>query len=119
MANLVYAGIFDDTSDCWSTKVKDNDMYISAMESYFNDRLNSRGHVFLNEIYDAFRMSRTSSGAIFGWFKEEGSLPIKIVQTLDSDGSYLLEFEVDGVIYHRLADDPVLPRLSDVEKVFS
>lgn len=40
---------------------------IAANERYLNNLLRARGHVFLNEVYDAFDVSRTSEGQIIGW----------------------------------------------------
>lgn len=56
-------------SDCtyW---VKDSDYikwYLKTLERHFNDMLEIRGHVFLNEIFDKIGHERTEYGNSEGW----------------------------------------------------
>jgi hypothetical protein len=41
--------------------------FLILQERWLNDRLESMGHVFLNEFHDALGLPRTSAGAIMGW----------------------------------------------------
>lgn len=41
--------------------------FLEMVERLMNDKLAARGHVFLNEVYDALGMQRTRYGAVMGW----------------------------------------------------
>ena len=78
-----------------------------------NDLLHARGHVLLNDVYDAIGIDRTSAGAIVGWVvSEDGDnfidfgiydLPRSSRFVNGTEHSVLLDFNVDGVIYDKIA----------------
>jgi len=47
-----------------------NHTLLRSFERFSNDILNTRGHIFLNEILDDLGLERTRSGAIVGWVKD-------------------------------------------------
>jgi len=47
-----------------------NHSLLRSFERFANDILNTRGHIFLNEILDDLGLERTSVGAIVGWVKD-------------------------------------------------
>lgn len=112
----VYAKYFDDGSTSWSRNPDYNRFFLNSQQNYFNDMLRSRGHVFLNEVYDHLGLPRTKPGAIVGWvLSKDGDNFIDFgVYDHNSDrarafvngneGSILLDFNVDGVIYDLLEE---------------
>ena len=46
-------------------------MFLRAQQNYWNQMLVARGHVFLNEVYDALGIERTQAGSIVGWVISE------------------------------------------------
>ena len=80
----------------------------------FNDLLISRGHVFLNEVYDALGFERTEAGNVVGWvLNKDGDNYIDFgIYDITSPGgrlfvngqepSILLDFNVDGYILNTL-----------------
>jgi hypothetical protein len=85
-------------------------MFLRAQQTYFNNILISRGHVFLNEVYDALGIDRTEAGAIVGWVIGggdnkidfgifDGENPRTRAFVNGYEHSILLDFNVDGVIY--------------------
>lgn len=66
-----YTKCFDCGNTGWEKDAEYNLMYLRHQESYFNDLLRSRGHVFLNEVYDALGIPRTKAGNIVGWVYDE------------------------------------------------
>ena len=62
-----YARWFDDGCAGWTKDPEYNLVYLKTQQNYANDMLRTRGHLFLNEIYDLLGIPRTKAGAIVGW----------------------------------------------------
>lgn len=87
-----------DTSTAWDPNPEYNAMFLKAQQQYANDIVLVRGHLFLNEVYDALGLSRTDIGAIVGWRKKpEGWVTFGIDKPI-ADPSIRLEFNIDGPI---------------------
>lgn len=113
----IYAVFFDELSTNWSRDPDYNYVFLKCQQNYMNDLLITRGHVFLNEVYDALGLPRTEPGAVVGWlYMRDGSTDNHISfgifeDTKDTrirdfvngyEGSVLLDFNVDGVIYDKI-----------------
>lgn len=101
-----YARVFDELNVNWESRPEYNLLFLKSQENWMNDRLQARGHVFLNEVYDCLGFQRTSAGAIVGWLAQgEGAnhidFSIRDAQTNISP-SVILDFNVDGVIYDKI-----------------
>jgi hypothetical protein len=94
---------FDRQARNWSQDPQINMLFLRTMQSFFNDVLMSRGHVFLNEVYDELGMSRTSQGAISGWFKGPIVLWNPELEA-DEDGAIALVFVTEGIIYDKIEE---------------
>jgi hypothetical protein len=68
----IYAKFFDELSTHWSKTPEYNLMFLKAQQNFANDLLHSRGHVFLNEVYDMLDIPRTQAGAVVGWVDGQG-----------------------------------------------
>jgi hypothetical protein len=113
-----YARFFDEFSSRNFSKDSDINLYfLHTVQTYMNDRLRARGHVFLNEVYDELGLDHTKAGAVVGWRwnKESGDNYIDfgiwdaghgVVNDFFNgrEGSILLDFNVDGVIYDKLEE---------------
>jgi hypothetical protein len=107
----VYARFYDESCSQWSKNSEYNLMFLRSQQNYYNDMLKARGHVFLNEVYDALGIPRTQAGAIVGWvigvngdnFIDFGIFDGDRMRSRDFVNGYersiLLDFNVDGVIY--------------------
>lgn len=62
-----YARFFDHRSTSWSPDPEVNFAFARAQQEMLNWNLQHRGHVFLNEAYDAFGIARTRAGQVMGW----------------------------------------------------
>lgn len=113
-----YARFFDEYSDYWQRNAEYNLMFLRAQERYANDKLKARGHLFLNEVYDALGIPRTQAGQIVGWIYDPKSntegdnyVDFGIYNLYDrqkrkfvngTEYSILLDFNVDGDIWSRI-----------------
>lgn len=109
-----YARFFDEASPNWSKTPEYNMIFLKCQQNYANDMLKARGHVFLNEVYDALGIPRSQAGAIVGWvlgkdgdnFIDFGIFNQNSGRARDFVNGYersiLLDFNVDGVIYDLL-----------------
>jgi hypothetical protein len=113
-APSIYARFFDEFSVNWSRRPEYNKIFLMAQQNYANDMLRARGHVFLNEIYDALGLERSSAGSVVGWVLDKGGDSYIDFGIFDGnkekvrdfvngrEGSVLLDFNVDGVIYDKI-----------------
>ena len=109
-----YSRIFDECCASWSKSPEHNLVFLKQQQNYANDLLKSRGHLFLNEVYDMLGFPRTQAGQIVGWVYDEKN-PIGDnfvdfgIYNLDSERarafvngyerSILLDFNVDGNVW--------------------
>lgn len=97
---------------CWETNAERNLYFLKAQKQYCDDLLNSRGHLFLNEVLDAIGLDRTPEGAVTGWLRGTGDdivdFGIEEFYTDDycDDSKYIknlhLHFNVDGLIWNKI-----------------
>lgn len=112
LGNSPYAKFFDELSGQWRKNSDYNHMFAVTQEGIFNQLLQTRGHVFLNEVYDAFDIPRTKAGAVVGWVRDskdgDNFIDFGIYDPENEDKrafvngyerAILLDFNVDGVIY--------------------
>lgn len=63
----IYGRFFDEYCPAWEKNAEDNLYFLRCQQSQANDLLQSRGHLYLNEVYDMLGLSRTKAGQIVGW----------------------------------------------------
>lgn len=56
----------------WNPNPDYSEMFLRNSQNYFNDLLQARGHVFLNEVLDHLGLKRTPAGQVCGWIKGAG-----------------------------------------------
>ena len=108
-----YARFFDDGCAGWTKDPEYNLMFLKNQQRYANDLLKSRGHLFLNEVYDMLGIPRTKAGQVVGWIYDEeypngdnfvdfGIYDLYNEKARDFVNGYertiLLDFNVDGDI---------------------
>jgi len=106
-----YARFFDEFSTAWVRDAEMNRCFLQAQQNYANHILNSRGHVFLNDVYDGLGLERTSAGSVVGWLRDgdgDGHIDFGMYEIANArfinglEKSILLDFNVDGVIYDKI-----------------
>lgn len=91
---------FNSENQNWNPNPEFNDMFLRAQQAYCNDLLNSRGHLFLNEVYDLIGLPRTRWGVILGW--TEGSVVDFSIDKSQESGSISLVFNPARIIIDQL-----------------
>lgn len=109
----IYAKFFDDGCTGWTKDPEYNLMFLKDQQRYANDLLQSKGHLFLNEVYDMLGIPRTKAGQAVGWIYDEknpvgdnfvdfGMYDLYNEKARDFVNGYertiLLDFNVDGNI---------------------
>lgn len=108
-----YSKFFDASSPYFKKDSFYNLTFLRQQQEYANQKLRTRGHVFLNEIYDALGIPRTPAGAVVGWVKGNGDdvIDFGIYNEKSWAGRsfvngyepvILLDFNVDGVIWDKI-----------------
>lgn len=62
-----YARCFDESCRGWSKDASANRVNLMGYQTWANQRLRSRGYLFLNEIYELFDIDTTLAGSEMGW----------------------------------------------------
>lgn len=62
-----YARFFDQLCPAWERNSEYNMTYLICQQEMANQLLKSRGHLFLNEVYDSLGIPRSKEGAVVGW----------------------------------------------------
>lgn len=109
-----YAKFFNEECKGWTKDPETNFMYLKQIEIHANDLLKSRGHLFLNEVYDLLGIPRTKAGQVVGWvYNKENPIGDNYVDfglyNIGNESfingferSILLDFNVDGMILEKL-----------------
>ena len=112
-----YARLWDDTTTReWKPQPEYNIAYIKCQQEFANQRLQAKGYVILNDVYDALGLERTKEGCVVGWLKNnpdgDGHIDFgffddeHMEQHIDfmtgRERGIWLDFNVDGVIYDKI-----------------
>lgn len=106
-----------DTSLEWDPRSEYNLAKLRSVQTWGTMQLQSRGHLFLNEIFDELGLERTPAGAVVGWLSErnggqDGFVDFGILSQGDEvefldfvtgrEESIMLDFNVDGEIWRKI-----------------
>lgn len=105
-----YARFFDELSTEWTDSSEYNLMKIRTVQQWANDKLWAEGYLFLNEVYEALGLPKTSEGQLVGWMRGMGDDYVDfnlyngaVATNRDFVNGYeksiLLDFNVDGDIF--------------------
>lgn len=122
-----YAVVFDEISPKFSREPGRNRDTIMLTQNWANEKLRSKGHLLLNDVYDMLQLPRSKEGCVVGWvylsddqiqkkraagqFVGDNQVsfgvfdgdPAFVEAFMDGAEKYaVLDFNVDGVIYDKL-----------------
>ncbi len=115
-----YARFFDEYCTTWHKDAEYNLMFLRQIQNWANDRLKSRGYLYLNEVYEMLGMLPSKAGQVVGWIYDESGKLGKGDNYVDfgiydlynekkrdfvngRERSILLDFNVDGNIWELMA----------------
>lgn len=107
--------IAEESSTCWDPNEDYTSQNLAAVQLWANRRLDRKGHLFLNEVFDQLGLSRTREGAVVGWLKNGegdnyvsfGDFDASIYRVPSDDytrvdSNFIVDFNVDGVIWDKI-----------------
>lgn len=107
--------ISEESSTCWDPNEDYTSQNLAAVQLWANRRLERKGHLFLNEVFDHLGLSRTREGAVVGWLKNGegdnyvsfGDFDASIYRVPSDDytrvdSNFIVDFNVDGMIWDRI-----------------
>lgn len=113
-----YARMWDNGNPGWTKDPSYNLMYLRQQQNWCNEKLKAKGHLFLNEVYDALGYPRTEIGQVMGWVynnKDEyadGYVDFGIYDTDPGkrnadfvngfERSVILDFNVEGPVFEMM-----------------
>lgn len=110
-----YARFFDEASQFWRKDAEYNLMFLRRQQDYANEKLRTRGYLFLNEVYEMLGFKIEQCGQLVGWVYNEKNpvgdnyVDFGIYDVSDErkrafvnghERNILLDFNVDGPIYN-------------------
>jgi hypothetical protein len=111
----IYSKIFDEYNQNWDPHPEYNVLFLRGVQSQCNDRLQARGHLFLNDVYRDLGMEDTTEGAVVGWLADgdgDGFVDFGIFEDksmtrmhdflIGREGGIMLDFNVDGTIFDKI-----------------
>lgn len=66
-----FARFFDEGCAGWTKDPEDNLRFLKLQQAWANERLERRGYLFLNEVYEALGIPKTKAGQVVGWIYDE------------------------------------------------
>ena len=101
-----YGFKFDEKCAGWSENRETNVYFLRYQQDYANELLRTRGHLFLNEVYDMLGAPRTKLGQVCGWVYKENNpigdnyvdLDIFNERNTEDNNVFILDPNVDGCI---------------------
>ena len=107
--------IAEESSTSWDPNEDYTSQNLAAVQLWANRRLERKGHLFLNEVFDQLGLSRTREGAVVGWLKNGegdgyvsfGDFDASIYRVPSDDytrvdSNFIVDFNVDGVIWDKI-----------------
>lgn len=113
-----YCRFFDEYNENWEKNPEFNMMFLRARQSWANDLLKSKRHLFLNEVYEMLGLPKSKAGQFVGWIYDPKNPDHKGDNYVDFgifeakrqnmnfvngyEPSILLTFNVDGDIVNKM-----------------
>jgi Family of unknown function (DUF6353) len=111
----IYAKWFDESNPNWQKDAEYNLLFLKCQQEWAQNRLHSRGYLFLNEVYKDLGIEPTKAGQFVGWmigkknsdnFVDFGIYEVHKSEFINGrEPRLLLDFNVDGAIYNEFPEN--------------
>lgn len=68
-----FARFFDEYNPNWVKDANKNKFFVMQVERFANQKLQTQGYLFLNDVYEALGFDKTPAGQICGWTYNKGN----------------------------------------------
>lgn len=114
----IYSRVFMEGNKGWDKDPAYSLMFLKSLQGQFNNKLQSEGVVYLNEVYEALGYQKTTYGQVVGWIYDEknpvgdnyidfGIYNVRNRKACDfvngDERNIILDFNVDGNVYDLLS----------------
>ena len=105
---------FDETNFNYTKDPTMNFLFLKGVQQHMNNLLEVRGHVFLNDVFDALGMQRCAEGAVSGWIRDgdgdnyisfgflESRDPNSVAFCNGMETRVRLNFNIDGTVWDKI-----------------
>lgn len=106
---------YDDKVPSFTKNALSNQSQLKGIQQHMNHTLQTRGHVFLNDVYDALGIPRVREGQKLGWFRDDnvgdGFIDFGFMSGMDPQtvafragqvAEVQLNFNYDGMIHDKI-----------------
>lgn len=110
-----YSRFFDELNPNFKRQRDMNRFFLSNMQKWANERLQAKGYLFLNEVYEALGYPQTPAGQVVGWLSDgDGDNYVdfgiydvernpSVTEFVNgTNPTILLDFNVDGEIWEKI-----------------
>ena len=109
-----YFKYFGPESKAWTGNPNTDILTLRGCQNFYTDRLLTKNHVTLNEVYDALGFEWSASGVVVGWVKGNGDNCVDLgLKEIENDASrtivlddgrvvFVIDFNVDGEIWDKI-----------------
>lgn len=106
-----HARIFDEASPRWRKNGELNRLFVQCQQNYANQKLQTQGYLFLNDVYEMLGIPRSQAGQVVGWaISDDGDnyvdfnmFEAKNARFLEGwERSIVLDFNINGVIQDKI-----------------
>jgi hypothetical protein len=115
----VFARCFAEGTPGWQRNPQDSLIYLRQQQNYLTNRLQSRGHLFLNEVYETLGYAITEAGNAVGWVYDPNNETLenfidfgiydsnderKIAFVNGDEKNIWLDFNIDGNVWELMKE---------------
>jgi hypothetical protein len=121
-ANSIYAVFFDHENRNWTGNMEYNTLFLKCQQNWANDMLRSRGHLMLNDVYDALGFPRTTPGSVVGWVwnpnddSRDNYVDFGCLNEDQADNWIFINGESLAILLDFNVDGPVFELIDEIEK---
>lgn len=94
--------VFDESNSNWTPDAISNELFLKSVQMHMNNVLCTRGHVFLNDVFDVMNIPRTKTGQVSGWVHDDETSIDFGTKHVEGTPNLELTFNVQGVILDML-----------------